>query len=213
LSIIDLISHKDTAIHIFFSLIIYADFYSVKHLKAHPKKVVITGGPGTGKTSVINHLKGQGFICYDEISREVTLQARQDGIEQLFLTQPLLFSERLLKGRTQQFLDAQNERESVIFLDRGIPDILAYMHYSGDDYPQHFVEACQKHVYDMVFVLAPWREIFESDSERYENFEQAEQIHQQLIATYKHYQYDLIDVPFDSVAKRTDFLIDTLSHL
>ena len=69
------------------------------------KKVVITGGPGTGKTSIINHLKENGYLCYDEISREITLQARKDGIEQLFLTDPLLFSEKLLEGRTQQFID------------------------------------------------------------------------------------------------------------
>ena len=59
----------------------------------NPIKVVIAGGPGTGKTSIINHLKERGFLCFDEISRQVTLQARKDGIEQLFLTEPLLFSE------------------------------------------------------------------------------------------------------------------------
>lgn len=176
-----------------------------------PKKIVITGGPGTGKSSIINHLKKIGHLCYDEISREVTLQARKDGIEQLFLTEPLLFSEKLLEGRTQQFIDAEKETSTTVFLDRGIPDVLAYMDYIGDIYPKYFIDACKKYKYDTVFVLAPWQEIFISDSERYENFEQAIEIHHHLLQTYKRYGYHLVDVPFESIEKRTDFVLEALN--
>ncbi len=177
----------------------------------NPKKIVITGGPGTGKSSIINHLKARGFLCYEEISRQVTLQARKDGIEQLFLTQPLLFSEKLLEGRTLQFMDAAKEPENAVFLDRGLPDVLAYMDYIGDAYPKRFTEICKSHQYDCAFVLAPWQEIFTSDSERYENFEQATEIHHHLFETYKRFGYQLIDVPFGSIENRTDFVIDSLN--
>ena len=175
------------------------------------KKVVIAGGPGTGKTTIINELKKRGFICYDEISREITLQARKDGIEQLFLTEPLLFSEKLLEGRTKQFNDAAKESEAVVFLDRGLPDVIAYMDYIGDKYPLPFVETCESHKYDSIFVLAPWQEIFTSDSERYESFEEAIDIHDHLLETYKRFGYQLIDVPFGSVASRTDFILESLN--
>ena len=177
-----------------------------------PKKVVIAGGPGTGKTSIINHLKTLGFLCYDEISRQITLQARKDGIEQLFLTEPLLFSEKLLEGRTQQFIDAATEKEPVVFLDRGLPDVLAYMDYIGDKYPQNFVDVCKTHHYDYIFILAPWQAIFTSDSERYENFEQAIEIHDHLVNTYKNFGYKLIDVPFDTVENRTDFILNSIKN-
>jgi predicted ATPase len=177
----------------------------------NPKKIVIAGGPGTGKTSIINHLKERGFICYDEVSRAITLQARKDGIEQLFLTEPLLFSEKLLEGRIQQFHNAEKEAESVVFLDRGLPDVIAYMDYVKDDYPKHFIEACEEHKYDMVFVLAPWQDIFTSDNERYENFEQAIEIHEYLLKTYMRFGYQLIDVPFGTIEARTDFILDVLN--
>ncbi|WP_353777799.1 AAA family ATPase [Winogradskyella sp. 3972H.M.0a.05] len=176
------------------------------------KKIVIAGGPGTGKTSIINNLEQRGFVCFEEISRQVTLKAREQGIEQLFLTNPLLFSEMLLEGRKQQFLDAKAHESSVVFLDRGLPDVLAYMDYIGDTYPDEFVSACENHKYDYVFILAPWQEIFVSDSERYENFEQAIEIHEYLLKTYTRFDYKLIDVPFGSVDFRTDFILDTL-HL
>jgi predicted ATPase len=175
------------------------------------KKVVITGGPGTGKTSIINDLENRGVLCYDEISRQITLQARNDGIEQLFLEDPLLFSQKLLEGRTKQFLDACKEPENIVFLDRGLPDVLAYMDYIGDPYPAHFVETCESYQYDSIFILAPWQEIFTSDSERYESFEEAIEIHHHLLETYKRFSYQLIDVPFDSVKNRSDFILDSLN--
>lgn len=174
------------------------------------QKIVITGGPGTGKSSIINELIKRNYFCLEEISRQVTLDARKDGIEQLFLTKPLLFSELLLKGRTAQFDTAKQSEEEIVFLDRGIPDIVAYMDYIGDTYPEEFVKACQNNVYDQVFVLAPWQEIFKSDSERYESFDQAIKIHKHLVETYTKYGYDLIDVPFTSIEKRTDFILDFL---
>ena len=55
------------------------------------KKIkVIIGGPGTGKTSIIDELKARGYCCYPEISREVTMEAKKQGIDQLFLEQPHL---------------------------------------------------------------------------------------------------------------------------
>lgn len=172
---------------------------------------MITGGPGTGKSTVINELKIRDHACFEEISRHVTLKARQNGIEQLFLTDPLLFSELLLKGRLNQFNEAKNSIASHVFLDRGLPDVLAYMDYKKTDYPNYFYEVCKSNIYDHIFVLAPWQEIFESDSERYENFEQAIQIHEYLLNTYRNLGYQLIDVPYGSVKSRTDFILEALN--
>jgi predicted ATPase len=175
------------------------------------KKIVITGGPGTGKSSIIKELKKRGFICFDEISRQVTLDARKNGVEQLFLTQPLLFSELLLEGRKKQYKEANSQNTSLVFLDRGLPDVLAYMDYFNSEYPNNFIETCKKSTYDHVFILAPWQEIFESDSVRYESFDQAIEIHEHLLNTYKKYNYNLLDVPFGSIEKRTDYVLDTLN--
>jgi len=172
---------------------------------------VITGGPGTGKTSIIDELIKRNYTCLEEISRQVTIDAQQKGISQLFLTEPLLFSDLLLKGRIQQFHDAQNMEEIKVFFDRGIPDIVAYMDYAGISYPKRFKIACQDHIYDSIFILAPWQEIYISDNERYENFEQAMLIHDNLVSAYTTYGYKLYDVPFGPIKARTEFILDTIS--
>lgn len=177
------------------------------------KKIVITGGPGTGKTSLINELTKRNFICLEEISRQVILDARKDGVEQLFLTEPLLFSERLLERRMTQFQEANNTKKPYVFIDRGVPDVLAYMDYANESYPSFFEKACQDCRYDQVYVLAPWQDIFTSDTERYENFSQAVKIHEQLLNTYNKYQYNLIDIPFNTIENRVDYLLDTLKKL
>ncbi|MFL9844771.1 AAA family ATPase [Flavobacterium rhizosphaerae] len=173
--------------------------------------IVLIGGPGSGKTTLIDHLKNSGYLCYPEISREVTLEARQRGIEQLFLEKPLLFSELLLEGRKKQYQKALKEEAAVVFIDRGIPDVLAYMHYIGDAYPSFFDQACRDHIYTKIFFLPPWEEIYTPDEARYENFEQAKLIAGHLHETYKNYGYNPIEVPKDTPDKRILFILGHLS--
>lgn len=179
--------------------------------KLSTKKIVITGGPGTGKSSIINELIKQGYTCFEEISRDITLNAQKLGINQLFLTNPLLFSERLLDGRKQQYEDALNVTANPVFFDRGVPDVIAYMDFKNENYPPHFVDACKNCVYDYVFILKPWKDIYTIDNERYENFEQVTQIHEHLLNTYQKYGYKLFDVPFDTVENRTDYILKTVN--
>ncbi|WP_091095155.1 AAA family ATPase [Paenimyroides marinum] len=174
------------------------------------KIILLIGGPGSGKTTIINELITKGYTCYPEISRQVTLEAQKTGIDQLFLKEPLLFSELLLKGRIQQFNNALKEPADCVFIDRGIPDVLAYMHYIGDAYPAFFDEACKTNRYSKIFILPPWEKIYVSDNERYENFEQAKLIHNHLVETYEKYGYELIEVPKSDLETRVNFILKNL---
>jgi len=174
------------------------------------KKIVITGGPGTGKSSLINELIRQNFFCMGEISRKVTLDAREKGIDQLFLKEPLLFSELLLEGREQQFLNAEKENTEIVFFDRGIPDVHGYMNYIGVDYPDVYREKSLKYRYTTVFITPPWQEIYQSDNERYESYEQSLAIHNHLKKTYLELEYSILNVPIGSVKDRVQFILDTV---
>ena len=174
------------------------------------KRIVITGGPGTGKSSVIINLETKGFPCLHEVSREITLEAQKQGIEQLFLDQPLLFSEKLLEARVNQHLQAKEISEEIIFIDRGIPDVVAYMDYFGSEYPKKFMKACEDYKYTKIFLMPPWKEIYKTDNERYESFEQAVLIHDYLKKAYINYGYNPIEVPKLSVEDRSEFILSNL---
>ncbi|VAW24195.1 FIG00649306: hypothetical protein [hydrothermal vent metagenome] len=174
------------------------------------QKIVITGGPGTGKTTVIEELIKRNFTCMTEISREVTLNARKKGTEQLFLMKPLLFSELLLEGRVNQFIEAEKKNKEFVFFDRGIPDVHAYMNYMSVDYPKSYINKSNLYRYDYIFLMPPWEEIYISDNVRYENFEQALAIYNHLERAYKELNYNIIEVPTGTIEDRTNFILQCI---
>ena len=170
------------------------------------KRIVITGGPGTGKSSVIQELKVKKYHCFDEISRAVILEARQEGIEQLFLEQPIKFSERLLEGRLHQYQEAQSIAQNIAFYDRGLPDVVAYLEFFNTPYEVAFTTICEDNPYDTVFILEPWEAIFTKDNERYESFDEALRIDNALKHTYKRLGYQPVVVPKCAVTERVTFI-------
>jgi len=175
------------------------------------KKIVITGGPGTGKSTLINDLIRRDFNCMPEISRQVTIEAKKKGIDQLFLKTPLLFSQLILEGREKQFLKASKENADVIFFDRGIPDVHGYMNYLGVDYPKNYLESSTKNRYQHIFMLPPWEEIYLEDEVRYESFEQSVAIHNHLKKTYQKLDYTIIEVPIGTIEKRIRFILNSIN--
>lgn len=174
------------------------------------EKIVLIGGPSTGKSSIIERLTRRKYQCMPEISREVTRRAKENGIDQLFLTDPLKFSELLLKGRISQFEAASALNSKYVFIDRGIPDVTAYMDYFGQEYPESFSDANRKFIYDKIFILPIWDDIYTTDGERFEEIDLAKGLQTSLKDTYESLGYDLIEVPKTDINRRIDFI---LAHL
>lgn len=184
------------------------------------KRIVITGGPGTGKTSIINALKSNGLFCFDEIIRSLTLAAKEEGDASthvsnpiVFANDPLEFNTNLINGRVAQFNEANTIKKDIVFFDRGIPDVVAYMAFFNQEYGPFFINACKKHAYDHVFLLPPWEAIYQEDNERFETFEEALQVHKYLKQIYQDFGYECIDVPFDTVEKRADYILKIIETL
>ena len=174
------------------------------------KKIVFAGVPATGKTTLIQTLELRGYACAQEVSRQVTLEARENGITQLFVSDPLLFSEKLLEGRVNQFKEAHKNKASLVFLDRGIPEVLAYLDRGNTPYPNHFTKACEDNQYDRVFIFPPWEEIYTSDNERYEDYQEALKIYPFLKAAYDRFGYESIILPKDTIENRISFVLENI---
>ena len=182
------------------------------------KRIVITGGPGTGKTMLVTALEQEGFFCFHEVIRDMTLEAKNGNTENLELVNPIAFvedsksfNEKLLQLRLAQFHKANNPNVHSYFYDRGMPDVLAYMDYFGQVYEPSYQELCAKHRYDQILILPPWKEIYVQDNERMENFEQATAIHEHLENTYRSLGYDIIKVPFGTVTERLQFVKESIT--
>ncbi len=145
-----------------------------------------------------------------EISRDVILEAQKEGIEQLFLENPILFSEKLLNGRLKQFQDGESCKKPILFYDRGMPDVTAYMDFVKTEYSDIFSKTCFENKYDAIFVLPPWEDIYHQDNERYESFDQAKEIFQFLKNGYEKFGYTINEVPLGSIPERVAFILNKL---
>jgi len=107
-------------------------------------QIVITGGPCAGKTTCLSTLeqrlseKGYKVITVSEASTEMTLSGIQVPEVGLLAYEKLLIEFQLAKEKMAKEA-ASLYPKSVILLDRGIPDCLAYM--QSEDYEK----AIQRH--------------------------------------------------------------------
>ncbi|MGB6154089.1 MAG: ATP-binding protein [Pricia sp.] len=181
------------------------------------EKIVITGGPSTGKTSVIKALENRGYYCIHELIRDMTAAEKEGDTSRDFTINPILsvedptaFNTMLLEGRIAQYESIKNTAEKVVFFDRGIPDVHAYMDCFGQPYNQAFEQPARTFRYDRVLLMPPWREIHVTDAERFETFEEAVRIFTALEKAYQNFGYDIVLVPKGSIVERTDFILDLI---
>jgi predicted ATPase len=174
----------------------------VKH-----KKVIISGGPGFGKTAIIDELESRQFICMPEVSRSIIKEQLVLGGDVLPWKNLEAFSNCLFDKRVIQFEDAPMHQ--WVFFDRAIHDILAYMDRINLKVPNEFLSKVSGCLYHSdVFIVPPWKEIFRNDDERQEDFETACEIHEYILNTYFKFGYNVIELPKVSVVERADFIIN-----
>ena len=183
------------------------------------KRIVITGGPSVGKTSLVEHLKSLEYICFPEVIREFTIEETENKTTEdlksnpiVFADDSLLFNQRLMAGRSGQYKESQQLDTDYIFFDRGLPDVLAYMDFFDQSYDEAFTKVCEDMAYDMVFILPPWETIFALDGERYESYEELIQLNECLTERYTHFGNTPIVVPKATVDERVQFILNKLAE-
>ena len=176
------------------------------------KRILLIGSPGSGKTTILSELGKRGYACFQEVSREIILEAQGRGIDQLFLTNPDEFNEKLLSGRIEQFKACENLDENYAFIDRGLPDIIAYNEYINVPTDPKVIQVAKELIYDFVFLFPAWADIFKNDNERYESFEEAIKIQENLMETYAKYGYEICEVPVGEISDRTNYILNVVEY-
>ncbi|MGH6805522.1 MAG: AAA family ATPase [Ensifer adhaerens] len=168
--------------------------------------VVITGGPGSGKTTLIEALSKRGFASSPEAGRAIIRDQLAIGGQALPWADRQLFAELMLGWELRSHRAASEQAGQIIF-DRGVPDIAGYLRLSGLAVPAHVDSAARRFRYrSEVFVAPPWPEIFGQDEERKQGFAEAERTYEAMVATYGDYGYRLCEVPRSCVEARADFI-------
>jgi predicted ATPase len=168
---------------------------------------VLTGGPGSGKTTLIDALGDAGFVTCPEAGRGIIRdQTALDG-PALPWKDPSLFAELMLCWDMRSHHAAAG-RERPVFFDRGVPDTIGYLRLCGIAVPQHMLKAADCFRYNArVLVTPPWREIYVRDSERSQTWEEAVRTHDIMVETYAGFGYEPVPVPCAPIGERLRFVL------
>ena len=170
------------------------------------KKYIITGGPGAGKTSLLQALHQAGFHCSEEASRRLIASAMATGSDCLPWIDLPRFAGKVLDRMIHAYQQTA-ANTSVTFFDRGIPDIIAYLKAAALPVHDRYYTALRQHPYQAhVFILPPWKEIYVNDAERWQTFEEAVHLYTTIRETYQSLGFSLIEVPPADLAHRMDFI-------
>lgn len=169
-------------------------------------KIVITGAPGTGKTTIINQLKSLGYSCSNEISREIIAEQIATGGDILPWKDLTVFSNSVFSLRKAQYINASTE--SLHFFDRSMIDVIAYLKADNLKVSNQFFEDCKKFRYNnTVFYTPIWEKIYHKDLQRQESLSSAKKIEKFILTTYKSFGYSLVEIPKQSTKQRVDFIL------
>ena len=119
-----------------------------------------------------------------------------------------LYTELMLARSIQSFLE-HSPASRVTFADRGIPDTLCYARLIGVANHEAIQRACERYRYaPRVFIAPPWREIYETDSERTQDFDEAVRTYDVMFQVYEECGYELIELPRVSPGERAEFVLE-----
>jgi predicted ATPase len=167
---------------------------------------IVTGGPGSGKSTLIAALAVEGIHCMPEAGRAIIQEEVAAGGRALPWHDRLAFAERMFAWEMRSWHAAHDHAGPVLF-DRGIPDVVGYLRLTGLPVPRHIEEAARTlRYYSRVFIAPHWPAIYAQDKERKQSLEEAEATCRTLADTYVSLGYELLRLPLASVAERVAFV-------
>lgn len=171
---------------------------------------VITGGPGAGKTMLIEALRARGFACAGESARLILQnQQRIDGPAQ-HERDAALYAEIIL-ARDMENHAVMEAASGPVFFDRGVPELVGYFAMMGLPVPAHFTRATEIFRYNTQVFLAPfWPGIYAHDSERKHSLAEARRSAEAAARIYPALGYRLTELPMASVEERVAFVLSAI---
>lgn len=184
------------------------DTYQIKiEPKVKTNWYVITGGPSSGKTTTVDALAKLGYKTTIEHARHYIDTQRHAGrtVDDI-------------RNHQKEFqlgvLDMQIEQENeisptdIVFLDRAIPDALAYYRFLNLQPEEKLLNAMKSVSYKKIFILEYLPLV--NDYARTEDVAAQKRIHELLCEVYESLPFQIIHVPVLPVESRIALILKNL---
>lgn len=168
---------------------------------------VISGCSCGGKTSLINALGSRGYNIAHEPGRDVVRQELDSGGNALPWRDPAAFAMKCIALSVERYAVATRLNQPV-FLDRSLVDAICALEFCAPSLAEPYMGMIDEYRYaSTVFMAAPWSEIFTTDAERRNTFEDAVAEYDRLVEIYALAGYSIQTLPQISVRERIAFVL------
>jgi len=170
---------------------------------------VLSGGPCSGKTTLIDGLAQRGHAVVAEAAKDVIESPRTGPLRE---SDPVAFQREILAAQLTRERAALADRDSAYdartFADRGVVDGLAYLEIAGLEPFPELLAACEaaRDRYRTVF-LCDLNPEYGANSYRDETAEQAVRLHEALQRAWTHFHPYAVAVPWLPVEERVEFVL------
>jgi len=177
----------------------------IKSNNFNQKKYVLTGGPGTGKTTALEILASLGYNIIPETARKILDDEQKKDSDILPWKDCTKFQ---IVVAEKQFEAETSSKSAENFLDRSLIDGYAYCIYYNVPVPKIIIDKGQNR-YDKVFLFEQLPS-YKNDFNRKEDKESADLIHKMIKDAYIKFGYKVIDVPTLPPKERVNFILDRI---
>lgn len=172
-------------------------------------RVILTGGPGVGKTTLLHALAAHGYMVVEESARAVIRERKAAGLPPR--PHPAEFAAEVLRRDMAKHNKVQ-DGPAWTFFDRSALEAAAMLlEVNGIGASEYNDLVASLRFHALVFVLLPWSEIFVQDEERDHSFEHCKSVHQSLVRFYSRQGFQLVEVPVGPVQQRTAHVLEVLA--
>lgn len=180
------------------------------------KKYIITGGPHSGKSRVIERLEERGIKVLHETARLIIREDQEK--KKLDTSYDHLYPWEDQSIFCRRCHERQIEREKklsgdIIILDRSIIDNLAYAAVAGIELDTKIYKDIAKAGYEKEVFFFELLESYKTDTQRKDSEEQVIAVHRELYRAYSSLGFQIINIPVftddktGNITKRAEFIL------
>lgn len=162
-------------------------------------RIVVTGGPSVGKTTIVSLLAERGYKVVEEFATQII----KEGVNLPWVDR-ISFQTEVLRRQLRAECSLMKSKEPV-FLDRGLFDGEAYYIYDKLDIPSIFNSLDASH-YELAFLVEEL-DFFVKDEVRRENLEFSKEISKILEYCYRSRNVEVVRVPAMPPPERVEFVL------
>ena len=173
-------------------------------------KVVVSGGPCAGKTSLVNFLRAKGFSTTPETARQLIADQQKTPDPIIPWKKPQEFQDLLWKTNVEK--EKNLPEDNILIMDRCAVDIIGFCDFLKTKKPENWQEFFDKQRYDLI-IIPEMLHNYKEDPQRAYKEQESYDIHQAIKDLYTELGYAFLELPIAPIEKRAELVLEAIKKL